>query len=104
MPSRADECAPAHEQHLLHHHLRNWAELREPHGSELFGRWGAISREGVKYLNYVRVTGYDPGVQERVPMHWVFLPQTLEEGIGVGENVGVQQVVKAEGRSRIGNA
>ena len=67
-----------HEQHLLHHHLRNGVHGRQAHGCQLRGRGRAVGGKFVQHSNHIRVAGHDPFVQERIPMHGILGPQAAK--------------------------
>jgi hypothetical protein len=50
----------------------------------------------VEYVNHVRVARHDPRVQKWIPMHRIFITQLVIERIGIGQNFGVEEMVKAK--------
>jgi hypothetical protein len=46
-------------------------------------------------VNHVHVTGHDPGVEVRIPMDRIFVPQAVVKRIGIGEDFGIKEMVKA---------
>jgi thioesterase domain-containing protein len=96
----ADACVSGRiqEEHLLHHHLRDGAHRRHAERGELLGAVGAIGGKVLEDGHDVRVARDDPCVQEGIPMHRIFFAKAAVERIGVGKDVGVQQVVEAQWR------
>src|SRR6266478_4818309 len=47
-------------------------------------------------VNHVRVPRHNPSVQERIPMHRIFVTQPVVQRIGIGQDFRVQQMVKAQ--------
>ena len=96
-------CRRIEEKHLLHHYLRKGIQGGEPHVGELLGRRSARRGVVMKHLYDIAVAGHDPGMQERIPMHWIFASKPMEEWIRVGENLRVEQVVEAQARVCLGS-
>jgi hypothetical protein len=45
-------------------------------------------------MKYVYIPGYDPGVQERIPMDRSFCAQATKQRIRIGEHLWVEEVIK----------
>jgi hypothetical protein len=56
----------------------------------------------VKHGYDVVITGHNPGMQERIPVHRVVGSKPMKERIGIGENLRVEQVVEAQGAICLG--
>jgi hypothetical protein len=52
----------------------------------------------------VRVSGNYPRVQKRVPMHGILGPEPLVKRVRVGQDLRVEQTVKAEDLLRLAGA
>src|SRR5580692_1265435 len=85
-----------HEEHLLDHQLGDRTDLRQAHGLEFFRSVGALGGKVVQHLQYVHVASYDPGVKESVPVHRILRAQTTKQGVGVGQHLRVQKMIKAQ--------
>ena len=83
-----------HEEHLLHHQLGDGTHLRQAHGLQFFRCVGALGGKVMQHLEYVHVASYDPGVKESVPVHRVLGAQTAKQGIGIGQHLRVQKMIK----------
>jgi len=63
--------------------------MGEPHVCQLLWRGSAIGLEIVEHPHHIGVTGYDPCVQERVPMYRVLVSQPMVKRIRIGQNFRV---------------
>ena len=92
-----------HEQHLPHHHLGDGAQRSQAHRGQMLGRGRAVRREAhiVEHGHHVRIARDHPGMQEGIPMHRVFGPEALVQGVRVGAHLGGEQAVETEGRVRL---
>jgi hypothetical protein len=50
----------------------------------------------VEYVNHIRVAGHDPRVQKWIPVNGIFVTQLVIERIGIGQNFGIKEMVKAQ--------
>jgi hypothetical protein len=50
----------------------------------------------VQDVHDVGIAGHDPGMQKRVPVHWILGSQTAIEWVGVGKHLWVEEVIKAQ--------
>jgi hypothetical protein len=49
----------------------------------------------VEDVNHVHVTGHNPGVEVGIPMDWIFVAQAMIKRIGISEDFGIEEMVKA---------
>jgi hypothetical protein len=73
-----------HEQMLQNHDLPNAIQSRESHRLESLGRRGALGRKGLQNRHNIRIAGNHPGMEKRIPVHWILSPEKSIERIGVG--------------------
>jgi hypothetical protein len=52
----------------------------------------------VQDLENILVAGYDPGVEEGIPVHRIFGTQSMEQWIGISQNLRLEQVVETQFR------
>src|SRR5580658_2632893 len=74
-----------HKKHLLHHHLGDGIDVRQPHLGELIGRGRAVGGKGVEDSDYVRIAGDNPGVEKWIPVDRIFLAEAAKQWIGIAK-------------------
>jgi hypothetical protein len=85
-----------HEQMLEHHDVSNAIQTREPHRLQSLRRRGALGRKRLQNHHNVRVAGNNPGMEKRIPVHRILTPKKSIERIGISQDRGIIQAIKAE--------
>ena len=85
-----------HKQELLHHHPRDRVQIVAAHAAQLFGRADAIGGESMQNGDDILIAGDDPGMQERIPVHWVLFAKPAEKRVRIGEHRRVQKLVQTQ--------
>ena len=75
---------------------RNRTHCRHAQGRELLGSIGSVRGKALKNADHIRIAGDDPGVQERIPVHWILGPELMVKRIGIGEHLRIEQVIEAQ--------
>ncbi len=65
-------------------------------GLEIFGRRRALGGEAGEDGDDIVVACDDPGVEVWVPMNRIVGTETMVERIGIGEDFGIEEMVKAQ--------
>src|SRR5881394_1552774 len=83
-------------KHLFHHDLRNWIESAQSHFGKLLRRRRTCGRVMVKNGYNIVVSSHDPGVYERIPVHWILTSESMKQWVWIRENLWVKEMVKTQ--------
>jgi hypothetical protein len=54
----------------------------------------ALRRKRVQHFEHIDIAGYDPGMEENIPVYWILGAQTAKERIGVSQHLRVQKMIE----------
>jgi hypothetical protein len=90
-------CRRSEEEHLPRHHPGDRAQLGHPEGCQALRGRRAVGQTGLEDLDDIAVTGHHPAVQIAIPVHGILGTQPVVKGVGIGQDLRVEQVVQARG-------
>jgi hypothetical protein len=85
-------------EHLPDHHGSDRRQLAHPEVGQPVRRRSAGGPKAVKDVHHVGVAGHHPGVQIGIPVHRVLVAQASVQRVGIGQDVGIEEVIEAEWR------